>query len=498
MMYKGQKSAFKMKAAALIMTRIRQDKNQTQTAKKNVNLGKETEYVEHKKSTSELREGVVSVCAMLNKHGEGTLYFGVKNDGTVVGQEIGAKTMRDVGRAIMEHISPVIYPTIGEEQHGGMNIIKVTFEGSEQPYQAYHVPYVRVSDEDKQMTQAKYDNLLRARDNKHKAWESQRSEYTIKDLDLRIFNDYLKRAKDAGRISFPDTDPKSVLTMLDLMDGKYLLNAGAALFVKSGINDLQIARFASDEKLTFTDMKRHHGSILELVEEAMKYLINAIDWRVEFNGGRSRIEIPEIPTDALREAVTNAFAHRVIESRESIEICVYKSTITISSYGTFPKGLTPQSFIKRRKRPVRRNPLIAQTLYYSKDMESHATGLKRIQDACDVAGCKVEYERGPYDFTVIFHRHCGEGWGDIGQLSSEDTTAKLPQNYRQTTAKLPPNSPIKKVFEMISRMPNIPVRDIAKELGMTEDGIRYHIKKLSSAGIIRRVGNSRSGHWEIL
>ena len=401
MMYKGQKSAFKMKAAALIMTRIRQDKNQTQTAKKNVNLGKETEYVEHKKSTSELREGVVSVCAMLNKHGEGTLYFGVKNDGTVVGQEIGAKTMRDV-----------------------------------------------------------------------------------------------------GRISFPDTDPKSVLTMLDLMDGKYLLNAGAALFVKSGINDLQIARFASDEKLTFTDMKRHHGSILELVEEAMKYLINAIDWRVEFNGGRSRIEIPEIPTDALREAVTNAFAHRVIESRESIEICVYKSTITISSYGTFPKGLTPQSFIKRRKRPVRRNPLIAQTLYYSKDMESHATGLKRIQDACDVAGCKVEYERGPYDFTVIFHRHCGEGWGDIGQLSSEDTTAKttakLPPNYRQTTAKLPPNSPIKKVFEMISRMPNIPVRDIAKELGMTEDGIRYHIKKLSSAGIIRRVGNSRSGHWEIL
>ena len=90
--------------------------------------------------TSELREGVVSVCAMLNKHGEGTLYFGVKNDGTVVGQEIGAKTMRDVGRAIMEHISPVIYPTIEEEQHGGMNIVKVTFEGSEQPYQAYHVP----------------------------------------------------------------------------------------------------------------------------------------------------------------------------------------------------------------------------------------------------------------------------------------------------------------------------------------------------------------------
>ncbi|MBR0173564.1 MAG: hypothetical protein IJQ21_12335 [Lachnospiraceae bacterium] len=113
-----------------------------------------------------------------------------------------------------------------------MSVIKVTFEGSEQPYQAYHVPYVRVSDEDKQMTQSRYDNLLRARDDKHKSWESQRSKYTIKDLDLPVFTDYLKRAKDAGRISFPDTDPQSVLTMLELMDGKYLLNAGAAVIYK--------------------------------------------------------------------------------------------------------------------------------------------------------------------------------------------------------------------------------------------------------------------------
>ena len=92
----------------------------------------------------------------------------------------------------------------------------------------------------------------------------------------------------------------------------------------------------------------------------------------------------------------------------------------------------------------------------------------------------------------------GKAGGILDSYRLRILPQKLPQNYRQTTAKLPPNSPIKKVFEMISRMPNIPVRDIAKELGMTEDGIRYHIKKLSSAGIIRRVGNSRSGHWEIL
>ena len=43
-----------------------------------MNLGIESEKIEFKKSTSELIEGVISISAMLNKHGEGMVYFGVK------------------------------------------------------------------------------------------------------------------------------------------------------------------------------------------------------------------------------------------------------------------------------------------------------------------------------------------------------------------------------------------------------------------------------------
>ena len=51
-----------------------------------MNLGIETEYVEHKRSTSEMHEGMESVASILNKHGHGTLYFGVRpSDGEVVG-----------------------------------------------------------------------------------------------------------------------------------------------------------------------------------------------------------------------------------------------------------------------------------------------------------------------------------------------------------------------------------------------------------------------------
>ena len=71
-----------------------------------INIGEETERIEHKKSTGELKEGVISVASMLNKHGEGTLYFGVKNNGDVIGQIVNDQTLRTVSQAIGNHVRP--------------------------------------------------------------------------------------------------------------------------------------------------------------------------------------------------------------------------------------------------------------------------------------------------------------------------------------------------------------------------------------------------------
>mgnify|MGYP001594132155 CR=1 FL=1 len=78
---------------------------------------KETETVELKKSTSELKEAIISICAILNKHQKGKLYFGIKNDGTVVGQQITDVTLRHVSQTAAEHIEPKIYPTVTLESN---------------------------------------------------------------------------------------------------------------------------------------------------------------------------------------------------------------------------------------------------------------------------------------------------------------------------------------------------------------------------------------------
>ncbi len=61
-----------------------------------LNLGIETETLEFKKSTGELKEAMHSICAILNKHQHGELYFGVKPDGTVVGQVVTEESLWEV------------------------------------------------------------------------------------------------------------------------------------------------------------------------------------------------------------------------------------------------------------------------------------------------------------------------------------------------------------------------------------------------------------------
>ena len=60
-----------------------------------MNIGHETETIEFKKSTGELKEGIISLSSMLNKHSDGAVYFGVKNNGdALIGESNRAGQIR--------------------------------------------------------------------------------------------------------------------------------------------------------------------------------------------------------------------------------------------------------------------------------------------------------------------------------------------------------------------------------------------------------------------
>ena len=93
----------------------------------------ESETLELKKSTSEIKEAIISIVSILNKHQHGELFFGIKNNGAVTGQNITEKTIRDVSKSIADHNEPKIYPHINRLVIDGKTCIKVRFKGNDIP-----------------------------------------------------------------------------------------------------------------------------------------------------------------------------------------------------------------------------------------------------------------------------------------------------------------------------------------------------------------------------
>ena len=121
---------------------------------------RESEKLEFKKSTSELKQAIVSISSMLNKNNYGVLYFGVNNEGEVVGQQIGKDTTKDISVQIKNNIRPVINPSISIIKVEEKEIIKVEVFGEDTPYSAYGRYYIRSDDEDLVMSNAQLENFF--------------------------------------------------------------------------------------------------------------------------------------------------------------------------------------------------------------------------------------------------------------------------------------------------------------------------------------------------
>ncbi|MCL2776310.1 MAG: putative DNA binding domain-containing protein [Oscillospiraceae bacterium] len=367
-------------------------------------LGSETETIEYKKSTSELREGIISVVAILNKHNGGELYFGIRNDGVAVGQDISDKTLRDISQVVANHIEPQIYPDIRNVVIDNKNCIHITFEGDNVPYYAYGRAYLRVADEDRVMSPQELESYILKKNANTTVWDSEASNKTVDDVNERILMDYIAKANAAGRIDYGYTNKYDILKRLKLLSGDSVNNTAKVMFCDNANLEVQMATFATNERLTFLDIDRKSGTINELVDIAENYIKKNIRWRVEFDGGLQRKEIPEIPIEAIREALFNSFCHKNYRVSQNNYVCVFKDFIEIYNPGTFPEGLNPQDFINGSEQSVHRNPLLAQILYYSKDIESFGTGLRRISKACQEADVKVEFQKLKLGFNVVFHR----------------------------------------------------------------------------------------------
>ncbi len=247
---------------------------------------RESETLELKKSTSELKEGVIPIVSILNKHGKGKLHFGVKNDGTVVGQQIGEATLRDVSREIGVHVEPRIYPSVTLEVLEEKPCVVVDFSGEDLPYFAYGRAYMRVGDEDRQLSAREIERLVAKKNQYRSGWESEVSDAPLSEASMRALSHFVKRANDAGRLDYRYDNARNVLHKLKLLKGRSLLNAGKALFCRDSGVEVQAAVFAGEDKITFLDIQSFKGDLFELIGKSESYVKEHMNWRADLSGSR--------------------------------------------------------------------------------------------------------------------------------------------------------------------------------------------------------------------
>ena len=435
----------------------------------------ESETLEFKKSTSELKEAIISIVAILNKHQKGRLLFGVKNNGAIIGQNVTEKSLRDISKAISDHIEPKIYPKIEKERIDKKDCVVVEFQGQNIPYYAYGRTYKRIADEDKLMSAKEVEKLILEKNKEKLRWDSEICKETkLTDISPKRLKWFLKEA---------DREYHSVENSLDklgLLKDRKLLNAAVILFGKKPQHffpnaKLRCAAFATTTSSLIVDRQEFEGDLFYLIDKAEEYILKNIHIGMRLEGMR-RIDVPEINKEAFREGIINAFCHRDYWMYDSVNIAVFRDRVEIRSPGLLYGGLTIEK-IRKENVSERRNELIAEMFHEVHFVEKWGRGISLILSKEP----DTEFKEVGTHFITVFKR---KGVEKVGEKWTEKLGEKLGENES-------------KIIEQIARDNRITMVELSKKLGISEVAVYKNIKKLKQAGILERVGPAKGGHWEI-
>ena len=147
-------------------------------------------------------------------------------------------------------------------------------------------------------------------------------------------------------------------------------------------------------------------------------------------------------------------------------------------------------------------PAIVLELKYNKSAEGTIKQIKEKQygEALrdwtgEVVLVGINYDKKTKNHECTIER-ISDKTSDKFPINTTEKRANTTEKNIVTTEKTK-NTTVK-ILEVIRTNPHITNRELAEMLGLTEDGIFFHTKKLTMLGRIRRVNGKKKGYWEII
>jgi ATP-dependent DNA helicase RecG len=379
----------------------------------------ESETLELKRSTGQLKRAGETLCAFLNGQG-GKVVIGATDIGQVVGQIVSDKTRREIA-AMLDRFEPpapveIAYVDLpdGEKK---VIVLEARPQDEARPFAFGGRAYQRVQSTTSVIPQERYEQMLLERGHARRRWENQVAvDVRIEDLDHEEILRTREAAIQQRRISAStSTEIGDILDRLGLRRGAAITQAAQMLYGTRFLPDypqglLKMGRFRGT-KITgdILDNRQEHLHAFGILSEAMAWLDRTLPLAAHFPEGEIfREDRLAVPPAALREVLLNAVMHRDYSDPGSyVAIAVFDDRVEIRSVGRLPRGVTVDS-LSESHHSVLRNPLVAETFHRTGAVEIWGRGTNRVIEECERYGIAPPlFEERSGTLFVTFHVSIG-------------------------------------------------------------------------------------------
>ena len=248
---------------------------------------------------------------------------------------------------------------------------------------------------------------------------------------------------------------------------------------------ISCARFRGTSKAEFLDSLDIEGTVLDAVPEVLRFIRRNTRTAAKIEG-LYRLEIPEYPDVAVREALVNAVAHSAyFLSGMRIMVAIYDDRLEIQNPGMLPFGMTLDDLKAGVSKS--RNRMIARVMRTLAMMEEWGSGYKRIMEACSASGYpEPEWQEFGSAIRVVFKPH-----SDVFHAVAPHIPAGVPAN-------VPVNERQAWFLDQLAAGQKSKPLELANHWRVNKKTAMRDIAYLKNQGLIEFVGAPKTGFYRLL
>lgn len=343
-----------------------------------------------------------TISSFSNQNSGGVFVFGLNEKEDF--KKVGVYDAQDLQKKVMEYceqMTPVVRPVFTVCDEDGMVFVSAEIP----PVDIVDRPcfktakgrmqgsYIRVGDADKPMTE--YEVY---------SYEAFRKKYrddirpvdraSLTSLDTEKVNEYLERKKsERPNLAVTSKNQQYELTGIT-RDGQITMTSLLLFGVYPQAYYPQLSIIATcvpgsemgivdGRGNRFTDSRRIEGTLTDMLDEALKFVRKnmRIATRIDAATGE-RVDVPQYPMDAVREAILNALVHRDYSFHTEgmpIQLVMYTDRLEITNPGGLYGRLTIDQL--GNVQPDTRNPVLVTAMETLGKTENRYSGIPTIRYA---------------------------------------------------------------------------------------------------------------------